>query len=157
LWRPQVKCGGGFQSGASDLDPATRDACKRRGGGERRPTAVAGSERWRDSPATPIQGSGARFEARVASMRGARAREARWGGGHGGVAARRTDGATARLKISGDGSKATGCTGTPSSGTEGPLTSLRSSWAISRRRSGGRTGESTAAVGTRSRVPVACG
>jgi hypothetical protein len=46
-------------------------------------------------------------------------------------AAERRDGAAARPKNSGDGSKATGCTGSTTSDVGGCLTSLRVSWAAS--------------------------
>jgi hypothetical protein len=104
---------------------------------------------------TLIQGSGPRFEALNASTRRAQVGKASRAKGRGGVAAERRVNAAARRGSSGGGSKATGCTGTPTSGTEGPLTSLRSSWAISRRRSGGGSGESAAVAGTRARVPAA--
>jgi hypothetical protein len=66
-------------------------------------------------------------------MRGARAREASWGGGRSEDAAERRDGAAARPKNSGDDSKATGCTGSTTSDAGGCLTSLHVSWVASRR------------------------
>jgi hypothetical protein len=73
-------------------------------------------------------------------MRGARAHEANWSGGRGGDAAERQDGAAARPKNSGDGSKATGCTGSTTSDAGGCLTFLRVSWVASRRRKSGDGG-----------------
>jgi hypothetical protein len=46
--------GGGFESEASDLDPAAEDACERLAGSGLRPTAAAGGKRRRGSPANPI-------------------------------------------------------------------------------------------------------
>jgi hypothetical protein len=64
--------GDGIESGASDLDPAAKDARARLSGGRRREAAVAGGERRRDSPARP--------QSRVSGhdlRRGLRLREAR--------------------------------------------------------------------------------
>jgi hypothetical protein len=66
-----VKRGGGFRSGASDLDPAAKIACERwpAAGGEA--TAAAGDERRRSSPASPqtrvlVHGLGHRVHLREA-------------------------------------------------------------------------------------------
>jgi hypothetical protein len=64
--------GDGIESGASDLDPAAKDARARLSGGRRREAVVAGGERRRDSPARP--------QSRVSGhdlRRGLRLREAR--------------------------------------------------------------------------------
>jgi hypothetical protein len=127
---------------------------KRRDGGERWPTAAAGGERRRDSPVTQIQGSGARFEARVASTRRARASEANRGGRCGREAAERALDAAERRRKSGDGSKALQSTGSMSSGTWELLTSLRSSGTASRGRSDTGGGEQRR---RRSRVPAGSG
>jgi hypothetical protein len=58
---------------------------------------AGGGGRRRSSPAIRNLGSGTRFEARIASMCGARAGEARRGDGCGGVAVERVYGAAARL------------------------------------------------------------
>jgi hypothetical protein len=83
-------------------------------------------------------------------MCGARAREANWGGGRSGDAAGGWDGAAARTKSSGDGSKATGCTGSTTSDAGGCLTFLRVSWVASRQRKsgdgGGNRGTAAAAL-----------
>jgi hypothetical protein len=97
---------------------------ERRDGGGRRPTAAAGGERRRDSPATPIQGSGARFDAREASTRRAQDSGSILGGGSGGDAAARALGAAVRSTDSGDGPRATGCTGTATRDAGGFFTSL---------------------------------
>jgi hypothetical protein len=68
------------------------------------------------------------------------------GGGSDRVAAAQALGTAVRRCKSGDGSKATGCTGTATNDAVNFLTSLRGSWAITRRRSGGGTEESTAAA-----------
>jgi hypothetical protein len=95
--------GGGIESGALDLDPAATNARERRGDGERRPTAAAGGERRRDSPANSNSGSGARFEARLAPTRSSRNGEAGRDGESGGDAAERPDDAAARHGNSGEG------------------------------------------------------
>jgi hypothetical protein len=59
-------------------------------------------------------------------MRGARAREASWGGGRSGDAAERRDGAAARPKNSGGGSKVTGCTGSTTATPAGASPPCRS-------------------------------
>jgi hypothetical protein len=94
-------------------------------GGRRRGAAELASE-------TPIQGSRARFEARVASTRSTRDGKANRGGSCGGDAAARADDAAARQGNSGEVARATGCTGTPTSGTGATLTSWRSSGAAPR-------------------------
>jgi hypothetical protein len=115
-------------------------------GGGRRKTAVADDVRWWRSPASSISGSGTRFDAREASTWSARIGEANRGGVSGGDTAERTDGAAARLRNSGEVARGDGVHGTSSCGTRGLLTSLRGSWVASRRRSGGRGEESTAAA-----------
>jgi hypothetical protein len=71
-----------------------RAAEQRRAAGD---AVDGGGERRRDSPASSYSGSGARFDARKASIGSARVGEATGGGGNGGDATERTDGATARL------------------------------------------------------------
>jgi hypothetical protein len=83
-----------------------RAAEQRRAAGD---AVAAGGERRRDLPTSSYSGSGARFDARKASTGSARVGEATGGGGNGGDAAERTD---SMARNSGDGSKATGCTGT---------------------------------------------
>jgi hypothetical protein len=101
-----------------DLDPTAQNARERRDGGERRPTAATGGERRRGvvtSPANSISSSRPRFRALNASTRRAQAGEASKDNGRGGVAAEQRVDAVAQHLNTGDGSKATGCTGTTTS------------------------------------------
>jgi hypothetical protein len=52
----QLKAGGWIGSETLDFDPTAQNVRKRRGSGERRPTAAAGGEWRRDSPAIPNPG-----------------------------------------------------------------------------------------------------
>jgi hypothetical protein len=89
----------------------------------------------------------------MASRRGARAREARRGGGRGGVAAERPVDAAARPTNSGEVTGGDGRRGIDTNGTGTTLTSWRSSGRAPRRRSGNGGGEQRR---RRSRVPARC-
>jgi hypothetical protein len=89
-------------------------------------------------------------------MRGARAREARRGGGRGGVAAERPVDAAARPTNSGEVFRSLRSTDSTSCGAGAMLTSLRGSLATSRRRSdGGDENPTAAALGFRWRRKAA--
>jgi hypothetical protein len=74
-------------------------------------------------------------------MRGARAREARWGGGRGGVAAERPVDAAARPTNSGEAFRSLRSSNSTTCDAGALLTSRRSSRTASRRRSDGGGGE----------------
>jgi hypothetical protein len=95
------------------------------------PTAAAGGERRWDSPATPIQGSEARFDALKASTGSARDAEDNRGGSCGGDAAERARIAAVRSTNSDEVKRTARCTETATNDAAGLLTSRRGSWTAS--------------------------